>query len=154
MSEKGRRAEQLFYEGYNCSQSVIGAFCDELGLDFETAMMLSSSFGGGMGRLREVCGAVSAIFMIAGLKYGYSDPKASEEKAEHYSRIQKLAQQFTDSTGSIICRDLLGLAVQKENPKPSERTQEYYQSRPCGKLVYLAAELAEAMIAYEDGQKK
>lgn len=154
MSEKGIRAEQLFLEGYNCSQSVVGAFCEDLGLDFETAMMLSSSFGGGMGRLREVCGAVSGMFMIIGLKYGYSDPKAVSEKAEHYARIQKLAAQFTELNDSIICRELLELAVQKEDPNPSARTQEYYDTRPCPKLVHMAADLTEAMLSELEKEKK
>ena len=100
----GERAKQLFMEGYNCSQAVLGAFCEECGLDFKTAMKMSSSFGGGMGRLREVCGAVSGMFMVAGLLYGYDDPKGQAEKTEHYERIQKLAQQFREENGSIVCR--------------------------------------------------
>ena len=77
------KAESLFLEGYNCAQSVFCAFCDDLGIDFETALKMSSSFGGGMGRLREVCGVVSAMFMIAGLKYGYTEPNNTTVKAEH-----------------------------------------------------------------------
>ena len=94
MSVHEDKAKEFFLEGYNCSQAVFLAFSDELGIDQETALRLSSSFGGGMGRLREVCGAVSGMFMAAGVKYGYSDPKASDEKKEHYARIQKLAEEL------------------------------------------------------------
>lgn len=135
------RAMELFKQGYNCSQSVFGAFCEECGMDFETALKLSSSFGGGMGRLREVCGAVSGMFMVAGMKYGYSDPNDSSSKAEHYKRIQALAEEFKEKNGSIVCRDLLGLSVQSENYIPEKRTEEYYKKRPCAEIVGDAAEI-------------
>ena len=142
MSEKGDKAEQLFKEGYNCSQAVIGAFADEIGMDFETAVRLASSFGGGMGRMREVCGTVSAIFMIAGLKMGYSDPKAPQEKKEHYARIMHLAEEFKQENGSIVCRELLGID-NNGNPTPEARTASYYKKRPCAELVRQAAEIIE-----------
>ena len=107
------KARELFMEGYNCSQSVVGAFAQELGMEKETAMKLASSFGAGMGRLREVCGTVSGMFLIAGLAYGYSDPKAREEKAEHYKRIQTLAARFREKNGTIICRELLEKRMKK-----------------------------------------
>lgn len=141
------KAMELFEEGYNCAQSVFLAFEDLHGIDWEIAARLSSSFGGGMGRLREVCGALSGIFMTAGILYGYEDPKASEEKAEHYARIQELAAKFEEKNGSIVCRELLGLTVKKEAPIPQERTEEYYQKRPCKELVGDAAEILEAYIA-------
>lgn len=143
MEDKARKAEELFLQGYNCSQSVLGAFTDELGLDRETAFRLSSSFGGGMGRLREVCGAVSAMFMIAGLKDGYSDPKDREAKAEHYKRIQKLAEKFREENGSIVCRELLGLPDGPDSPIPEARTQGYYKKRPCVELVKSAARILQ-----------
>jgi C_GCAxxG_C_C family probable redox protein len=140
----------LFKEGYNCSQAVFGAFCEECGMDFETALKLSSSFGGGMGRLREVCGAVSGMFMVAGMKYGYADPKDSTSKAEHYKRIQELAEAFKEKNGSLVCRDLLGLSIQSENYIPEERTSEYYKKRPCAEIVGDAAEIIyEYMKLYE-----
>lgn len=139
-------AMALFREGYNCSQSVLGAFCNETGIDFETAMKLSSSFGGGMGRLREVCGAVSGMFMVAGLIYGYADPLDKARKTEHYKLIQLLAQQFEKENGSIICRDLLGIDTKKSNPIPETRTENYYNKRPCVNLVGQAAEMIEKMI--------
>lgn len=135
------KAENLFLSGYNCAQSVFCAFSDELGMDFDTALKLSSSFGGGMGRLREVCGAVSSMFMIAGLKYGYTEPNNKEVKAEHYARIQQLAEKFKSKNKTIICRDLLGLDVEQDNPVPEDRTQEYYLKRPCKHLVGDAAEI-------------
>lgn len=135
------RAVELFKQGYNCSQSVFAAFCEECGMDFETALKISSSFGGGMGRLREVCGAVSGMFMVAGMKYGYVDPKDRLSKAEHYKRIQQLAEKFKENNGSLICRELLGLSAQSESYIPEERTKEYYKKRPCVEIVRSAAEI-------------
>ncbi|MEG1741361.1 MAG: C-GCAxxG-C-C family protein, partial [Acetivibrio sp.] len=113
-----KKAKELFHEGYNCAQAVFLAFSDLYDIDEETAIKLSSSFGGGMGRLREVCGAVSGMFMVAGTLYGYSDPKASTEKQEHYKRIQELAKKFQEENGSIVCRELLGLGKGADAPKP------------------------------------
>lgn len=141
-----KKAMQLFLDGYNCSQSVILAFQDLHGLDERTAAKVSSSFGGGMGRLREVCGSVSGMFMVAGLLYGYDDPKAKEEKAEHYKRIQELAARFQEFNHSIVCRELLGLEKGKDSYVPSERTEEYYRKRPCKELIGLSAALMEEYI--------
>ena len=104
METKTEKAVELFHTGYNCAQSVFCAFCEDFGMDFETGLKLSSSFGGGMGRLREVCGAVSAMFMIAGLKYGYTEPNNDTVKQAHYRRIQKLAEEFEEKHNTIICR--------------------------------------------------
>ena len=145
-SKYGKRAMELFKEGYNCSQAVILAFSDKYDIEESRAVKLASSFGGGMGRMREVCGAVSGMFMVAGLLYGYDDPKAKEEKAEHYARIQELAAKFTDINGSIVCRELLGLSQKKDDPTPSERTDEYYKKRPCEQLCGIAAALMEQYI--------
>ncbi len=136
-----KRAGELFRKGYNCAQSVFCAFADELELDFDTALKLSSSFGGGMGRLREVCGAVSSMFMIAGLKYGYTTPADDKIKGEHYARIQFLANEFIKKNNTIICRELLGLEKKHDSPIPSKRTEEYYKVRPCERLVMEAAEI-------------
>ena len=135
----------LFKEGYNCAQSVFLAFAEDLGFDKETALKLSSSFGGGMGRMREVCGAVSAMFMIAGLKYGYTSPTDKTAKTEHYERIQELAKKFKDKHETIICRELLGVDAD-DNPIPSDRTPEYYASRPCERLIGDAAEIISEYI--------
>ena len=137
-SENGRK---LFKEGYNCAQAVFCTFVDDLGINFETALKLTSSFGGGMGRLREVCGAVSAMFMIAGLKYGYTLPNNDKIKAEHYKRIQELAEKFKEKHNTIICRELLGLKYQTDNPIPEKRTDEYYKNRPCEQIIADACEI-------------
>ncbi len=138
---KADTAEKLFKEGYNCAQAVFCTFSDELGIDFETALKLSSSFGGGMGKLREVCGAVSAMFMIAGLKYGYTSPNDDNAKTEHYKRIQELAEKFKKRNNTIICRELLGLDTQDETSTPEKRTAKYYKDRPCLVLVRDAADI-------------
>lgn len=143
-SPKAKKAMELFHEGYNCAQAVLGAFAQDMNIDFQQAMMLSSSFGGGMGRMREVCGAVSAMFMVAGLEKGYSDPKASTEKAGHYDYIQQLAAKFKAENGSIICRDLLGLTKPgPDTPAPEPRTEAYYKKRPCQLLVGQCAAILE-----------
>jgi C_GCAxxG_C_C family probable redox protein len=141
-----QRAMKLFREGYNCSQSVFGAFFDEYDLDIEQALRLSSSFGGGMGRLREVCGAVTGMFMVAGLKYGYSNPDDDIGKTEHYTRIQFLAKEFYNQNDSIICRELLGLDEGIDSPVPEKRSDTYYETRPCEELIGRAAEIMEKYI--------
>ena len=146
MREKSEQAMELFRQGYNCAQSVFAAFCEDLGIDFEMALRLSSSFGGGMGRLREVCGAVSGMFAIAGMKYGYTNPKDSKAKAAHYKLIQELAAKFRAGNHSIICRELLGLDAGPDDPVPALRTDEYYKKRPCAELVGYAARLMEELI--------
>lgn len=143
MSVKKETAMALFNQGYSCSQAVLGAFCEELNLDKETALKLASSFGGGMARLREVCGTVSGLFMAAGLKYGFSDPKDASAKTEHYQRMQELAAAFRAENGSIVCRELLGLPAGPDAPQPAPRTPQYYKKRPCAELVGCAAEILE-----------
>ena len=136
------KAVENFKSGYNCAQSVFLAFAEEFGFDNETALKLSSSFGGGMGRLREVCGAVSSMFAIAGLKYGYTSNNDDDIKAKHYELIQNLAEKFKSENGSIICRELLGVDG-AESPIPSKRTEEYYKERPCEYFVKYASEIIE-----------
>lgn len=139
---KGTYAEKLFKDGYNCAQAVVGAFCDELNIDIDTAARLTSSFGGGMGRMREVCGAVSGMFAVVGLKLGYSDPKDQEAKKKHYELIQKMAAEFKSHTGSIICREII-MEATDDTPNPTPRTSEFYKKRPCGEYVRIAAEITE-----------
>jgi C_GCAxxG_C_C family probable redox protein len=146
LSKHSELAKELFEKGYNCSQSVVSAFCDEIGLNFETSLKLASSFGGGMGRLREVCGAVSGMFMVVGLKYGYSDQSDKIAKTEHYKLIQSLAMKFKEENKSIICRELLGLSVVKNSPIPEDRTEIYYKNCPCVELVEHAAEILDVYI--------
>ncbi len=149
--DKGEQAKAFFKEGYNCSQAVALAFCDEIGIERRKLLRMVSSFGGGMGRLREVCGAVSGMFFAAGALYGYDDPKDTQAKKEHYARIQELAAQFQAETGSIVCRELLGLEGRDHSPVPSERTAEYYKKRPCQEMVAIAARLMETYIADHAG---
>lgn len=137
------KAKAYFEEGYNCAQAVTLAFADEMGLDKAVAAKMACSFGGGLGRLREVCGCVSGMSLAAGALYGYSDPKAREEKADHYALIQKLANEFKERNGSIICRELLAGINNDTNPVPEERTESYYKKRPCAELAYMAAEILE-----------
>ena len=137
---KGKIAKEYFLNGLNCSQAVLCAFCDETGLSYETAHAISSSFGGGMGRLREVCGAVSGMFMVVGLLYGNTNTKA-----EQYKIVQDLAAKFRNENGSIICKELLGVGG-AQPPVPDERTTEYYKKRPCPELVEMAADILEEYI--------
>ena len=140
MEDKALIAVKLFEEGYNCAQSVFAAFCEETGMPKDEALRLTSSMGAGMGRLREVCGAVSSMFLIAGLLYGYTTPNDDIVKAEHYARIQLLAEQFQQKHGSIICRTLLEVEG-KQSPVPQARNEQYYSSRPCSQFVADAAKI-------------
>ncbi len=140
------QAMNNFKKGYNCSQSLVLAFSDILPIDTEVLSKMASSFGGGMGRLREVCGSVSGMFMIAGILYGYDGPQTGEVKANHYARIQELAHRFEAEHGSIICREMLGLDVKHDIPIPEARTEEYYKKRPCAEIIGDAAEILEQYI--------
>ena len=139
-------ARELFYQGYNCSQSVFCAFCDVTGLDIDTAARMSSSFGGGMGRLREVCGTVSGALMVLGMVRGYSDPKNPQAKSDHYHLVQDFASRFKEKNGTIICRELLEGTNARPGNEPEGRTPEFYASRPCLRLVEEAADILEKML--------
>lgn len=147
---KREKAQNLFLEGYNCAQSVAGAFAEEMGMAFDTVVKLSSSFGAGMGRMREVCGAVSGMFLVAGALYGCQEPGDPAAKKEHYERIQLLAAAFKEQTGSIVCRELLGALGTDTNPTPQARTEAYYKKRPCAAMVGLAAEILEQYMQKEE----
>ncbi|MBR2650996.1 MAG: C_GCAxxG_C_C family protein [Clostridia bacterium] len=143
-----------FLKGCNCSQSIMLAFCDVTGIDEKTALRLSSSFGGGMGRLREVCGAFSGMLLVAGILYGYDDVEDPELKSAHYKRVQELADLFKEETrggnaenGSMICRELLGLSKgENTGGEPSKRTAEYYAKRPCKEIIGKAADILDKYI--------
>ncbi len=137
------RAAKLFCEGHNCCQAVFVAFADDCGITEQTASLLASSFGGGMGRLREVCGAVSGMFMVAGLLAGYTNDDPKEKKDAHYALIQQLAKEFKDKHSTIICRDLLGNLGKSTSPVSDPRTAEYYKVRPCVKFVITAADILD-----------
>ncbi len=149
---KGEQAVELFKNGYSCAQAVLLAFADELNLDREMAAKVASSFGGGMGRLREVCGAFSGLLLAAGLKYGPADPRDASAKAAHYALVQKLASQFKEKNGSIICRELLGVAG-AQDPTPEPRSEQYYKKRPCAGMIACAAELMEQLLRAQTPDK-
>ena len=137
-------AAQLFMDGYNCAQAVAVAFCDVTGMEPKHTARLASSFGGGMGRMREVCGAVSGMLMVAGVLYGYDVADDDQAKMGHYTLVQNLAGQFREQVGSIICREIL--KNPPSDPAPTPRTEEFYKMRPCARMVYLAAEIMEKYI--------
>ena len=145
MIDHSVRAGELFLAGYNCAQSVVVAFCDVTGLSEDFAAKLSSSFGGGMGRMREVCGAVSGMLMVAGLLCGYCVPGDDAAKKAHYTLVQDLAGQFRQEHGSIICREILRNPPSDPNPTP--RTAEFYKTRPCARMVMSAARILDEYLA-------
>ena len=138
-------AAELFLQGYNCAQAVAVAFADVTGMDKKEAAKLAAPFGGGMGRMREVCGAVSGMLMVLGTLYGYDNADADSKKKELYQQVQALAEQFREENGSIICRDIL--KNPPSDPNPSPRTAEYYAKRPCARMVMTAARLMDEFIA-------
>ena len=138
------QAAELFIEGYNCAQAVAVAFSDVTGLDKDFSARMASSFGGGIGRLREVCGAVSGMVMVLGILYGYDANSEEEAKKAHYKLVQDLVGKFREQVGSIICRDILKNPPSDPNPTP--RTAEFYAQRPCTRMVMVAAEILDAYI--------
>lgn len=137
---KGEMAEKYFKEGYNCTQAVFGAFVEETGMDFDQAMIYSCGFGGGVGRMREVCGAVSGMVMVISILYGSSNPK---EKNDIYKRVQEVCNEFKEQNGTIVCKELLGL-VKRE---PTTDTEKPYKKTPCIELVRQSATIVENYIA-------
>ena len=156
-----QRAQAFFEEGYNCSQSVFLAFADRYGFSRELAAKMSASFGGGVGRLREVCGAVSGMALVCGLECGATEGADQEGKAANYEQMQALAARFQERNGSLICRELLGLEGKTKvsssepsaieggmgNHQPQARTAAYYAIRPCKEIVGSAAEILESWLA-------
>lgn len=138
------KAVEIFKEGYNCSQAVLAAFSDIIGIDEETAKKISIGLGGGVGRMREVCGAVSAAAMVLGYVYGGNN---GEDKKGAYEKVQQFAEEFKKDNNSIICREILGVDKnKKETATPDARTAEYYRVRPCADKVYEAARIVEEML--------
>ena len=145
---KGELAEKLFHEGYNCAQAVACAFADDCGMDEKLMFKIASSFGGGMGRMREVCGCVSGMFVVSGILECGSSAVDKNEKDSQYARVQLLAEKFKKECGSIICRELLALPTKTvEKPISEERTQEYYTKRPCSQCVRIAADILAAHLS-------
>ena len=139
--DHGLKAAELFLSGYNCAQAVAVAFHEELGLTERQAARMASAFGGGMGRMREVCGAVSGMLMVLSQLYGYDTPGDDISKKRLYGEVQALAAGFRAENGSIICREILKNPPSDPNPTP--RTAEFYARRPCAKMVLTAARLME-----------
>lgn len=149
IEERVQNAVRNFESGYNCAQSVFLAYSDVFELDLNMAKKMSVSFGGGVGRMREMCGTVSAMAMLAGFKYPVLDQTDMEARTKNYAVVQKMADLFKEKHGTIICRSLLPAAQADENPTPSERTPEYYAKRPCSKYVEVAARIAGQMLKNE-----
>ena len=140
-------ARELFYEGYNCAQAVFCAFTDVTGLDRAAAARMASSFGGGLGRLREVCGTVSAAALVLGIVRGYSDPKDPRAKAAHYALVREYARRFREAQGTIVCRELLKDVPIPPGDEPEARTPEYYDRRPCPNIAWQAARILDGLLA-------
>ena len=147
---KNEQAKQLFLQGHNCAQAVLCAFADELGLDDKTALAISAAFGGGLGRQREVCGAVSGMCMALSLKSAPKDPTDHAAKAAFYARVQEVCRRFKQENGSIICRELLGLSAGPDAPTPEKRTPAYYDHRTCADKVKCAAAILEKYLKEEN----
>ncbi len=137
--DHAKRAQELFYQGYNCAQSVFCAFAEDMGLELDAAARLSSSFGGGLGRLRELCGALSGAELALGYLRGYSDVTDPALKSAHYARVRALAEAFREKNGTYICRELLKDVPTTPGGEPEPRTPEFYARRPCLRLVGEAA---------------
>lgn len=145
--DKAKKAVELFESGYNCSQAIVLAFEDYLKVDRKTLQSLSSSFGGGISRLREVCGCVSGMAIVMGIIHGDYDVNDNDQKAKHYELIQKLALKFNEKTNSINCAELLDKVKEVENPTPEIRSKEYYEKRPCSKYIKIMAEIIESELS-------
>ncbi len=147
MENRADKAKEYFMSGCNCAQAVLLAFADKYNLDNDTALRISASFGGGMGRSREVCGALSGALMVTGLETATLDLTDTQAKAANYQAAREVMEAFRTANGSIYCRELLGLSKQEESPVPSARTEAYYKKRPCPEIVWEAAHILEEKFA-------
>lgn len=142
IEKRVERAKELFHQGYNCSQSVFGACADLYGITDEAlALRLAASFGGGIGRMRQTCGAACGMFLLAGLENGSAIVGDAEGKKNNYALVQDLAAKFRAQNGSLICAELLGIAPKPQKPTPEARTEAYYQKRPCADMVASAVRI-------------
>lgn len=146
MQSRVEEAVQTFESGFGCAQSVFATYADLFGMDRETALKLASPLGGGIGRMREVCGAVSGMALLAGLKDGNIDPADEEGRERIYLLVREMSDLFKEENGTIICRELLGIRTREQSAKPEKRTDEYYAGRPCSRLVASAAKIIEEML--------
>lgn len=150
VDERVQKARELFLEGYNCTQAVFLAYSDLFDIETQFAAKISASFGGGMGRLREVCGTVSGMLLIAGQIEPFDNPADKAAKTRNYTLVQELAERFRKENGAIVCRELLGLDHQKDTPEPSDRTPEYYKRRPCIEYIASAARIVGEKLLNKD----
>jgi len=153
LEKRTKQAIIFFEEGYNCSQAVFMAYSDLYGIEQETAAKLATSFGGGMGRLREVCGAVSGMFLVLGLQYPFINTKDKVSKNTNYKVVQRTANEFKSIMGSYICADLLKLKQKLQSPESAERNEDYYKFRPCTRCVALAAEIVGKELTLENSER-
>ena len=150
IEERAKQAINNFNAGYNCAQSVFLTYSDLFDLDWETAKSMSVSFGGGMGRMRETCGTVSAMVMLAGFYCPVEDPADQEARTRNYAMVQRVGGAFREQYGTLVCRELLPAAeAAKTDPSPSLRTAAYYAKRPCSRYVATAARIAGKMLKGE-----
>ena len=152
MTDHAEKAREMFFKGYNCAQSIMCAFSDVTGYDLNTSARMASSFGGGMGRLRQTCGAVSGAALVLGIVKGYDDPTDYEAKKQHYVLVREFAERFKEKNVSINCGELLKLASvdPKAGGNPEKRSEEYYKKRPCPQLIYDAARILDEMLFPRD----
>lgn len=142
IEKRVERAKELFHQGFNCSQAVFAACADIYGIEDEAlALRLAASFGGGIGRMRQTCGAACGMFMLAGLENGSAIEGDTEGKKQNYALVQDLVAKFKQENGSIICAELLGIAPKPQEPTPEARTEAYYQKRPCADMVASAVKI-------------
>lgn len=142
IQQRVERAKELFHQGFNCSQAVFAACADIYGIEDEAlALRLAASFGGGIGRMRQTCGAACGMFMLAGLENGSAIEGDAEGKKQNYALVQSLAEKFKQENGSIICAELLGIAPKPQDPAPEARTEAYYRKRPCVEMVASAVRI-------------
>lgn len=142
IEQRVERAKTLFRQGFNCSQSVFAACADLYGIEDQAlALRLSASFGGGIGRMRQTCGAACGMFMLAGLENGSAVEGDAEGKKQNYALVQELAFKFKSENGSLICSELLGIAPKPQEPTPEARTDSYYQKRPCVEMIASAVRI-------------
>lgn len=141
------RAEELFLSGYNCAQAVFCAYCDITGIDESLARSITASFGGGMGKLREACGAVTGAFAVLGALYGGYDVNDNKEKSAHYALVRRLGEEFKALHGTINCAELLIGIANAKGENPAKRSPEYYKTRPCARFVGDACDILDEIIA-------
>lgn len=154
IEEREKRAKELFGQGYNCCQAVALTFSDVLGMSEQQIAAIATGFGGGFGRMREVCGTVSGMTMVAGTMIPAGNTADKSAKTANYALVQEMAAEFRQVNGSIICRELLGLSQPEGTHVPEDRTPEYYKKRPCGELCSIAAGIVARKLEEATGNNK